>query len=864
MKDKFINTKVVGIIYKNLQEKFQLNLDPDDKSKLTKKTVKVMNEVYNNIDPSRVTTKNFDHILKQYVNNCYTIVYNDLNKDDSSKQQKKSNGRVENFSMESKMDRDRQLNKTSQVRVDPRAESMRSFESNNGYSRDSNFASFDQAFQSNQRSTNERRDFQGRFEPPSDNGGGRKSEQKDDLDKKYQSMQSDYRQTFQNQRPSTPPELKGDGGANLSKLARENMKNKQAQNAPSRGPGQGQQGQGQVSNTGNNSKYPGSKDTFDFGTANDVDNNYDTLDGNKGDFEGNMNIWNTGIDPQKFNIDENVSLEKKLAEYQRDRELIDGKGQGEGKQGQQGQNRQQDSAQSEQFQQNRQQKKQVSFNDESNNDDRQNQMMQQQMYQQQQQQMKQQQQMQQMKQHQQMQQQQQQQQMQQQQQQPRVYQQNNEEQQYYEEQGQGQGQMQMQGQGQGQMQGQGFDPNLKIQEYEETIELLLEKVRGLQHQQIKHMNSGKDDTDDKIRLLESKKGDIMNEIGRLQFMTSDLEKQQEILSQKEQYILKRERELESKSKMGSGIEKVILMKSNSGKFTHTLTTPLNNITAIELVNYNIPYDDHNINSYNNKFYFSISIENKDKTDSESDDDILTTDSENYIDETNINSTKVTVITIPEDNYDIYGLLEMMNKIGNKRSIQFSLIKGRVIIKTAKANKLKLFIDKEYSNNILHNLGFTKSSLKTDKYKCIAEKRYNLKNEKNIQIYLKNIMNEPFAEFLAGNFKIHKFSKEVSIENLNRIDVELRINDKSFIPLEPYALEFNIIMDPSNEVFLKKTSLKKTSAKKASPKQTSRKTSRHIEPIKEIIKETAPGSESSTDVNTEDNDLLNKVSNLMNL
>ena len=37
-----------------------------------------------------------------------------------------------------------------------------------------------------------------------------------------------------------------------------------------------------------------------------------------------------------------------------------------------------------------------------------------------------------------------------------------------------------------------------------------------------------------------------------------------------------------------------------------------------------------------------------------------------------------------------------------------------------------------------------------------------------------------------------------------------------------------------------------------------------EHIKEIIKETAPDSESSTDVNTEDNDLLNKVSNLMNL
>ena len=157
----------------------------------------------------------------------------------------------------------------------------------------------------------------------------------------------------------------------------------------------------------------------------------------------------------------------------------------------------------------------------------------------------------------------------------------------------------------------------------------------------------------------------------------------------------------------------------------------------------------------------------------------------------------------------------------------------------------------------------------ERNKYIAEKRYNIKNEKNIEIYLKNVVTEPFAEFLAGNYKIHKFSKEVSIENLNRIDVELRVNDKPFIPQEPYALEFNIIMDPSNEIFLKKTSqvrktsLKKTSAKN-SPKQSSKKASKHIEPIKEIIKETAPDSDSSTDVNTEDNDLLNKVSNLMNL
>jgi hypothetical protein len=287
MRDKFINQKIVGVIYSNLQKKFQLNLDNEDKTKLTKKTVKVMNEVYSNIDAKRVNEKNIDNVLKQFVNNCYTIVYNDLNKDTSSAPTTNTK-KVESFAMENKMDRDRQLNRNSQPRLDPRAENMRSFETRGGYARDDNFASFDSAFQTNQRSAGERREFQGRIEPPIEGGGGRKSDFKDGIDKKYQSMQADYRQSFNNARPTTPPELKGDGGANLNKLARENLKNKNNQN---------QQNQNRSDprsdsrsdprsdpRTSNNSKYPGSKDTFDFGTANDMENNYDTLDGNKGNF----------------------------------------------------------------------------------------------------------------------------------------------------------------------------------------------------------------------------------------------------------------------------------------------------------------------------------------------------------------------------------------------------------------------------------------------------------------------------------------------------------------------------------------------------------------------------------------------------
>ena len=72
MEEKFLSKNIVGTIYSNLQKKFQLNLDPEDKTKLTKKTIKVMREIYSNIDPKRVNDRNVDNVLKQFVNNLDT------------------------------------------------------------------------------------------------------------------------------------------------------------------------------------------------------------------------------------------------------------------------------------------------------------------------------------------------------------------------------------------------------------------------------------------------------------------------------------------------------------------------------------------------------------------------------------------------------------------------------------------------------------------------------------------------------------------------------------------------------------------------------------------------------------------------
>ena len=74
MKEQFINSKIIGIIYKNLVSKLNLQLDSDAKTKLTKKMIAVMNQVYISIDITRVNQNNFKNILRQLINTCYQTI----------------------------------------------------------------------------------------------------------------------------------------------------------------------------------------------------------------------------------------------------------------------------------------------------------------------------------------------------------------------------------------------------------------------------------------------------------------------------------------------------------------------------------------------------------------------------------------------------------------------------------------------------------------------------------------------------------------------------------------------------------------------------------------------------------------------
>ena len=805
MKEQFINNKIIGIIYKNLVNKLNLDLNTDAKTKLTKKMIKVMNDVYNNIDTSRVSESNLKNILRQFINNCYQIVYTDLNKD--------TNQVKESFSQDSRMARDRQINPNTNNRLDPRSQNPKMV-----YDKDDRFASFDTSFNINPRQQNTA-GFQGRYDRSTD-PINRKSEFAGTLDTRYQQLQEEYKQSFNSGRPSTPPELKGDGGANLSRLSKENIKNKQV--AYSNNNQNNQNNQNNNQNTNNNSrgnsnsgiKSSISKDTFEFGTVTDVDNNYDTIDGSKIDFEGNMNTWNTGIDPQKFNIDEETPLSQRLTQFQKDRENLDN-----------------NTSQTEQSS-----KKQVRFNNEKEQQQLIEQRRQQQQQREQQQQQLREQQQRQLQQNEQ--QQRQPQQRQPQQRQPQQRQSQIHEQQMSEQMQEFQEHLQ---ELQKQlmtistkrdilMEQDEITPRIenKIMEYENMIGLLLEEIKDVQAQQIRYMsenqinddveenaeNSGEVNT--KLRLLDEKKTEILGEVTKLQQLTLNLEKQQNLMRQKEM-------ELENKMKKVSMMdnEKQVIIKSNNGRMTYSIDETLSNVKAIQLVGYNIPFDENNINKSNNKLYFSIISDKDAESNDDSDSSILSSDSMEYIEEVTINSNKVEMLSVPENNYDIYGLLDILNKIGKKKELNFSLVKGKIIIKTNRNNKLKLYMDSEYENNILPIFGFTR--IIGDKYKHISDKKYNIRTEKLVQIFIKNLFNTPFAEFLIGSGKMHRITKDVNIDKLNKIDIEIKLNDDSYASTEPYILEFNIIMNNN---------------------------SNKLEEIEE------------KDIDT-DEDLLSKVSNMMN-
>ena len=765
MKEQFINSKIIGIIYKNLVSKLSLELNSDQKTKLTRKIIYVMNQVFSNIDIKRVNGNNYKHILRQFINNSYQIVYNDINKENILNKEK--------FSQDSHMNRDQNLYGDRKNLVTTRP----------GFA-DDKYASFNDSFKMDPRQQNSI-GFQGRFNQNENNNFGKKSDFSQSIESRYSELQNEYKQSLNlNVKPNTPPELKGDGGQNLNRLARDNIKIKQESQRPPQLSAAEFLKSADPKSTPNISNTV--KDNFDFGTINDVDNNYDTLDGSIQDYQGNMDIkqWNTGINPTTFKIDENTPLEQRLKQYQAERNVLDQKQPKED----------QKQVREDQKQVREENKKQVRFNNEDAEPQRINQQRIAQP-------------------------------------QRRINQnetqistgdirniRESERNDYRREPERDDYRREPERENYDIRQN---DPDNKLAEYENTIGLLLDKLKTLQKQQIQVMNNGSNDSDDKIRLLSEKKEEILNEVSRLQNMTEELEEKQKLIQSKEQQIRRKEADIENKiKKYGEINEKQIIIRASTGKFTHSLNESFTNVTGIQLLNYNIPYDENNINSNNNKLYFNVISEDDKKIEDKVDDDMLSSDTENYVEDVYINSNKLKVMTIPENNYDIYGLIEMMNKIGNKHEIQFSLLKGKIVIKTNLNNRVKLYLDREYQNNILSLLGFMK--IIGEKNKHVAENKYNINTDKLVQLYIKNISSDPFAEFMINNTKIHKFSKDVNIDNLSRLEIEIKLNEKLFIPQEPYILEFVVLMKNSDK------------------KRT------------------------ENEINTDDDDLLSKVTNMMNL
>jgi hypothetical protein len=120
------------------------------------------------------------------------------------------------------------------------------------------------------------------------------------------------------------------------------------------------------------------------------------------------------------------------------------------------------------------------------------------------------------------------------------------------------------------------------------------------------------------------------------------------------------------------------------------------------------------------------------------------------------------------------------------------------------------------------------------------------------LYIKNVSADPFAEFLIGSGKIYKFNKDVNIDLLSKLDFEMKINDKIFVPDEPYALEFNILMNT------------KSNNEQKNQQSIPKPISQNQPNIINNLTKTIVINKEEDGVNTDDNDLLEKVSSMMNI
>lgn len=297
------------------------------------------------------------------------------------------------------------------------------------------------------------------------------------------------------------------------------------------------------------------------------------------------------------------------------------------------------------------------------------------------------------------------------------------------------------------------------------------------------------ENDKKLELIDTKKEEIKEEVNKLADKHKDIEISYSNLLKKEKFlnIL-----IEKNNKLLKSDNQTIFIDTKNfnyeSKIGYVFDRRLNDIEKIELISYDFPRINNNINSKNNKFYFKLDDEKLDNNiikhnDSDSDECLIDVNED------------MNVITIPEGNYDISTLIKKLNKLGNSYNLLFSYNKNTSKVTIKSENNFCIY-PKE--NSIIKLLGFEDDILLEKNNLYISKYAYDLRKCNYVYMYLPNISEDIFATInidgiKKGNYEIK--TNEISIDNL---EIELKDEFNNFIDFCNLSCKFEL-----NFVFINK-------------------------------------------------------------
>lgn len=278
------------------------------------------------------------------------------------------------------------------------------------------------------------------------------------------------------------------------------------------------------------------------------------------------------------------------------------------------------------------------------------------------------------------------------------------------------------------------------------------------------MDENTNENDKKLELIDNKKEEIKEEVNKLADKHKDIEISYANLLKKEKFL---NGLIEKNSKLLKSDNHTIFIDTKNfnyeSKVGYVFDRKINDIKKIELLSYDFPKINNNVNNKNNKFYFKFDEEKLNSSIIEQND----SDSEECSIDIN---DDMNIITIPEGNYDISTLIKKLNKLGNSYNLLFSYNKNTSKVTIKSENNFSIY-NKE--NNVMSLLGYDDEFILEKNNSYISKNAYDLRKCNYVYMYLPNVTDEVFATInidgiRKGNYELK--TDEISIDNL---EIELK-------------------------------------------------------------------------------------------